>query len=195
MLLTVSAGICLIVGAHLHRSGPPAGPAPGEEKGAREIIAYLRAEQPRMEEEHLALVARTVFREGRRHDIDYRLILAVMKVESNFIHHATSAKGARGLLQVKPSLARGIADHAGVTWRGAKTLDGPEENIKIGVYFLRQLLGDFDSLTKALQAYNMGPARLRELKSGRQAAAKGYLKKVYDEYARTREILPAPEDL
>ncbi len=37
------------------------------------------------------------------------LILALMKIESNFQHNVVSSRGARGLLQVKPSLAKFIA--------------------------------------------------------------------------------------
>jgi len=48
-------------------------------------------------------IASFVYVESKSHEVDYRLVLAVMKVESNFRLDAVSPKGARGLLQIKPS--------------------------------------------------------------------------------------------
>jgi len=103
------------------------------EKGKKEeilhhVIDYIRYENKTLKGEEMRNISKLVYDESRRYKLDYRLVLSLMKVESNFRHNAISKKGARGLLQVKPSLARYVAEDAGVFWQGDETLDEPEEN-------------------------------------------------------------------
>jgi soluble lytic murein transglycosylase len=156
------------------------------------IARYIGSENDDIDPERLQSIARSVFDESRRHGIDYRLVLAVMKVESNFRQTVVSSRGARGLLQVKPSLAKHIAEDAGVEWRGAKTLDDPHKNVKIGVHFLANLIDDFEHLHLALQAYNMGPTRLRQILSQKNNPRSTFTRNVFAEYDAICSILPAP---
>ena len=96
-----------------------------------------------------------------RYNIDYRLVLALMKIESNFRCDAVSEQGARGLLQVKPSLARFIAEDVGIGWRGDEALDEPETNIRIGVQLFqsssrtsRTLIWPFTLITLDLRGFD-----------------------------------------
>ena len=132
------------------------------------IVGYLEEQMPDMPEDRLREIASYVFTESRERELDYRLVLAVMKVESNFKQDAVSPKGARGLLQIKPSLGRGIAETLGVAWSGDRILHEPEKNIKFGVYHLSQLIEDFDTLQWALYAYNSGSTKARELSASRK---------------------------
>ena len=110
------------------------------------IASYLKEQMPEEPEDVVRDIANYVYTESKERDLDYRLVLAVMKVESNFKQDAVSSKGARGLLQIKPSLGRGIAETLGVTWSGDRILHEPEKNIKFGVYHLSQLIEDFETL-------------------------------------------------
>ena len=58
-------------------------------------------------------------------------------------------------------------------WDGHKTLDEPDSNIKIGIYFFSQLIRDFENINLALKAYNMGPTRVKELSLEQHAGIKG----------------------
>ena len=72
-------------------------------------VQYLKGKKIRTTDEKLKTIANSIYEESQKYAIDYRLILAVMKVESNFKNEAISRKGACGLLQIKPSLAKYIA--------------------------------------------------------------------------------------
>ena len=163
-----------------------------KEEAVRRIIEYLRNENVTLKDKKLRTISEIVYKESTRYNLDYRLVLALMKIESNFRDDAVSEKGARGLLQVKPSVAKFIAEDMGIKWRGDETLDEPKENIRIGVHFFSKLIEDFQSTTMALHAYHVGPTRLREILSEEKIPQKRYLNLVLDEYDRNITILPAP---
>lgn len=76
------------------------------------------------------------------------LVYAVAAVESSFDPHATSEKGAQGLMQLMPE----TADRFGV-----RDPFDPRQNVRGGTLFLRHLLDLFDGdLRLALAAYNAG---------------------------------------
>lgn len=150
------------------------------------IVAYVEAENPRLSRPALRAIARHVFLESLVNHVDYRLILAVMKVESNFRHDAISPKGAQGLLQITPRLGKKMARDMGMAWRGRAELRKPEKNIKIGVRHLSELIEAFESLPSALTAYNEGTAARRTDPRARYASA------VMKEYEKTLSALPDP---
>ena len=85
------------------------------------------------------------------HDLDARLVHAVIEQESNYQARARSKKGARGLMQLMPATAR----HYGVS----NSYD-PKSNIDAGVRHLKDLLSRLD-LPVALAAYNAGEGTIQ----------------------------------
>jgi len=84
-----------------------------------------------------------------RHGVDAELINALIAVESGFNDKALSPKGAVGLMQLMPATAHQF---------GVKNAFNPEENVRAGVAYLRQLLDRYENNeTLALAAYNAGP--------------------------------------
>ena len=86
-----------------------------------------------------------------RHEVDARLVKAVIQVESSFQPRARSPKGAMGLMQLMPATARRYQ---------ARNVFDPRVNIETGTRHLRALLREFE-LPLALAAYNAGEAAVR----------------------------------
>jgi hypothetical protein len=86
---------------------------------------------------------------ARLHGIRPDLVRAVVQVESAFNRYAVSPKGAQGLMQLMPATARQF---------GVVDVFDPEDNVRAGVAYLRQLLDRYDNNEAlALAAYNAGP--------------------------------------
>lgn len=86
--------------------------------------------------------------------LDPALLKAIIKTESNFDRYCVSAKGAVGLMQLMPATADILK---------VKNPTSPEENIRAGSRYLRDMLSIFGGdLAHALAAYNAGPSRVRQ---------------------------------
>ena len=154
------------------------------------IVAYLMGKHVDMKGDKLKTVVRLVCEESRERDLDYRLALAVIRVESNFKPDVVTKKGASGLFQIVPSTGRHIAKDAGVKWDGARCLRKPDNNIKLGVYHLSKLVEDFKSLPSALHAYNVGADRVKSLAQEGDEPGTPFTDRVLREYERNCSRLP-----
>lgn len=89
---------------------------------------------------------------GSRHNIDPRLIQAVIEVESRGNPNAVSPRGAKGLMQITPGICKryGVSDPFDI-----------EQNINAGAAYLAHLLESLNGdLERALAAYNCGLGRV-----------------------------------
>lgn len=86
---------------------------------------------------------------AKRYRIPPKLLLELVRSESDFNPDARSAKGALGLGQLMPATARAL---------GVTNALAPTENLNAAARYLRQLLDKFDGdQACALAAYNAGP--------------------------------------
>jgi len=121
--------------APIRKAEPTRGPDPGhtaDRTATRPAVPYR------------ALVERS----AQRHDVDPRLILGLIEVESNFNPKARSKSGARGLMQLMPETGRRF---------GARDFEDPAQNIEAGTGYVRYLFdlfgGDVD---RVIAGYNVG---------------------------------------
>lgn len=100
---------------------------------------------------------------AHRYQLDWRLVLAVMKQESSFRPRVVSHKGAYGLMQIMPVTEAEVSQRIGV--KDART---PYNNIKAGIFHLKSLYRYFDDargeerIKLTLAAYNAGLNRIRD---------------------------------
>jgi soluble lytic murein transglycosylase len=158
------------------------------------IVDFLKSKRVKATDERLKTIADTVYEEALECDVDYRLILAVMKVESNFRNEAVSKMGARGLLQIMPSLAKHLSKDTGIAVKGTKSLHEPEKNIKLGVNHISGLIEKFENLNTALHAYNVGSHRIRNKASKEYSPNTPFTRKVLHEYDQICLVLPESEE-
>ena len=72
---------------------------------------------------------------------------------------AVARTGARGLMQLMPGTASGLARRLGESYSPSR-LDDPDYNMRLGASYLGELTGDFSgSYVLATAAYNAGPGR------------------------------------
>jgi soluble lytic murein transglycosylase-like protein len=102
--------------------------------------------------------------------IDPELAFRLVKLESDFNPHATSAVGAIGLTQVMPSTARFYVK--GITREG---LYEPTTNLRIGFRYLRGLVKQYGGdVNLALLVYNRGPVAVEKARAEGDDPSNGY---------------------
>lgn len=87
--------------------------------------------------------------------VDRVLVASIICVESSFNENAKSKKGALGLMQLMPATAKWLCEKKGEEYIEEKLLTA-EYNINLGTYYLKYLMGRFDSIDNAILAYNAG---------------------------------------
>lgn len=102
-----------------------------------------------------------VVAEAKANQIDPLLYLAVIKWESGFNTWATADAGERGLGQIIPPTAKGIAQSLGVKDFNLDTLFLPFVNVRFGAWLFAQNLKQFEDPIYALGAYNAGGGRAK----------------------------------
>jgi len=102
--------------------------------------------------------------------LDFRYVMALIDLESEWKADAVSPKGAVGLMQVMPATAKLVVEK--MQWEGYEaprysgsklvalgSLGDPEWNIRIGMQYLRWQIDEFGFGPEHLRAYNRGGSK------------------------------------
>ncbi|MDH5680976.1 MAG: transglycosylase SLT domain-containing protein [Spirochaetota bacterium] len=145
----------------------------------------------------------TVEAYAKKYKVEPALIMAVMREESRFNPHARSWAGAIGLMQIMPRTGRQLARENRIR---RYSLFNANTSIKLGSYYIAQLVGQFKSYSYALAGYNGGPGRIAKMiqnaKNGKYYVLTGehlvelipvyetrlYVKKVLTSYYKYRQL-------
>ena len=116
----------------------------------------------------------------KKYGVEFSLIKAVIKVESDFNPEAVSKKGAKGLMQIMPDNFKSLA---------VKDPFNPSQNIMGGVLYLQRLLKRYEyKLPLVLAAYNAGPEAVDKYKNiPRYEETQNYVKKVMETYSQYKK--------
>ena len=193
-LLTFCCCSCLIASILLSGAWPPVGRASQLSRPMQVEWARARPTTPvgtlfkalsqcrrGLSERERWRIAGVIHRESQRFGYDPLFVVALAAVESTCHPAARSRRGALGLIQVRPFVARAVAQDAGLRWRGADMLTKPLFNVHIGLRYLVQLEKQFGDPYLAVAAYNLGPTRVAEMPRHRARATR-YVRKVMSRY-------------
>jgi soluble lytic murein transglycosylase len=186
LVLTMSAGIkenATEISYDCERSDPA--------RIVQMIERHFQDGRTDLSSEQIPSVAKLLYEEANVHGIDYRLVLAIMAVESNYRTDAVSQAGARGIMQIQPILASFIARIAGIPYGGESDLFEPANNVRFGLYYLSWLGSIFKNTNEVLLAYNEGHNRAKRVLSRAGDADSRYTRRVLGEYRRNMTNLPA----
>ena len=115
-----------------------------------EIYRFIQRFYTGLTDEQEIALAKLIYDESQRYDCDPKLVLALIMVESSFYVKATSPKGARGLMQLRPYVAKALAQtdeevSAGIriNSRGKPEFDLPKQKLIVEVAsFLAGIMAD-----------------------------------------------------
>ena len=94
---------------------------------------------------------------AKRNGLDPAWIAAEIRAESIFNPKARSQANARGLMQLLPTTAAGVARRTGLPYDGADSLYDSSTNIALGSAYLREMEDKYGATYQAIAAYNAGP--------------------------------------
>jgi len=85
------------------------------------------------------------------YNIDYSFVMGLMQLESQFDTNVISSTNDYGLMQINKVNHGWLKDHLGI-----KDILEPYQNIRSGLYILRNLFEKYEEPELVLMAYNMG---------------------------------------
>jgi soluble lytic murein transglycosylase len=119
--------------------------------GSRDARAY-RLLFPVLDREELT-------RDAKAHGLDPALVAGLIRQESNFNQHAASVAGARGLMQVLPSVGAEVSRSLSFPLWNSVLLFDADANLQIGTAHLAAFVKQYGALPRILAAYNAGGSR------------------------------------
>lgn len=135
------------------------------------ILDTIEEFNPELSRQEKTSLGQVIYEESERYGYDPLILMAMIMTESSFRPDVRSHKGARGLMQIMPSVGRELSPEVekahGIEISSAKDLFDPQVNVKVGSYYLFKLILRFKDLKTAIRAYNEGPTDIsRRIRRG-----------------------------
>ncbi|HEX6600882.1 MAG TPA: transglycosylase SLT domain-containing protein [Gemmatimonadaceae bacterium] len=127
--------------------------------------------------------------ESRRHDLDPALVAGLIRQESSFNPRAVSAVGARGLMQLMPSVGAAVAKSMNYPMWNPALLFDPDVSLELGTAHLASSLKRGVPTAHALAAYNAGASRVARWVNRPGSASDPELFTEWIPYTETRDYV------
>lgn len=158
-----------------------------------EILDIIENYQIGFTRDETCQLAGVIYEDCNKFGIDPLLILSMIITESSFKRNQLSHKGAVGLMQIKPSIGRVVAQKWGIEWPTPGELGDPVFNVHVGIAFLFELIYKFGEIKRAVIAYNIGETVTREYVLFRATPPERYYQKVRKTYLQLRKMIGKPD--
>ena len=104
---------------------------------------------------------------SKEHGVDPFITAGLIRQESEFDARVISHSNAYGLMQIMPSTGRELGQRLGVARVGTAELFNPQVNVRLGTFYVKNLLGSFgNELERSLASYNAGMGRVKQWLTG-----------------------------
>lgn len=126
------------------------------------IFLTVEKRLPKAKKQLAHAITDVIITEATKHALDPYFILAVIAGESSFNPQAIGPVGEIGLMQIRTSTGKWMAEIINYPWNGEETLRDPLANIRLGTAYLAWLREKFRGHGQLyLAAYNMGPRSVK----------------------------------
>lgn len=140
----------------------------GSFSGKSDMIFIQESAKTKLDNRSLTILNKygnTIQKYSNKYGVDWRLVVAVIKVESQFDHSAESYRGAKGFMQIMPATQQEIAEKMGIE---SEVMEDPHFHIRGGIFYLARLykslenenVTDENRIKLTLAAYNAGLSRV-----------------------------------
>ena len=95
--------------------------------------------------------------------VNWTMVHALARQESQFAENAISHAGARGLMQFMPATAQEESRRANMSYSPSRLINDPQYSIQLGSNHIERLIAYYDgSYPLAIAAYNAGPGNVNK---------------------------------
>ncbi len=126
-------------------------------------------------------LAEVIYEEAMRYNHDPKFIMALIYLRVIF-ELGCFGKRRQRVDADHAICGESLAQEMGIEWMGDRTLFNPFLNIRMGIYYLSQLILDFGDLGLALTAYNYGPTYVKGLIERKERIPFNYYRKLLTVY-------------
>jgi hypothetical protein len=133
-------------------------------------------------------LSKVIYRESTKYKYDWRMIVAVIAVESDF-DRLMVTNNSYGLMQVRFMTGQESGSHIGLKLHNEEELHGITKNVRLGSFYLLKQIMIFGGVREGLVAYNMGPNKLRKIykRIGSKKLETAYVRVVFRYYNYLRK--------
>ncbi len=139
-------------------------------------------------------IIRAINKYALEYNVDPYLVYALIRQESNFNRYATSRAGAKGLMQLMPSVWNDYSNstcsgkhHSRFACPSAQCIYEIDANVRVGVMYLRYLMDIYHGrVDLALEAYNAGLGNVRPGFEPKYAETRSYITKTVNHWQELR---------
>ncbi len=139
------------------------------------LSCFINSYNKKLNNNDAMMIADAIIQMSNKHRVDYRIVTALVAIESGFRATVKSSSGAMGLAQLMPGTARHLK---------VKNPYDPFDNLNGAVSLLRTHLEKYQGdINFALGAYKMGSGAVSRRGIGQHSTAK-YIKNIRSVYDR-----------